>query len=161
MEQLKLEPISQVNGTVVLPGSKSLSNRILLLAALSKGTTQVENLLDSDDIRYMLGALNELGVEVTLSEDKTTAIVHGVSGQFAQPTKPLFLGNAGTAFRPLTAALAAIEGNYELTGEPRMEERPIGHLVDALSGLNAKVKYLKNEGFRHLIFQVKSLMVEM
>jgi len=157
MEQLKLEPISQVNGTVVLPGSKSLSNRILLLAALSKGTTQVENLLDSDDIRYMLGALNELGVEVELSEDKTTAIVHGVSGQFSQPTKPLFLGNAGTAFRPLTAALAAIEGNYELTGEPRMEERPIGHLVDALSGLNANVKCLKNEGYPPLNISGKKL----
>jgi len=147
MDQLKLEPISQVNGTVVLPGSKSLSNRILLLAALSKGTTQVENLLDSDDIRYMLCALNELGVEVELSDDKTTAIVHGVNGKFAQPTKPLFLGNAGTAFRPLTAALAAIEGNFELTGEPRMEERPIGHLVDALSDLNADVKCLKNAGY--------------
>ena len=157
MQQLKLDPISQVNGTVVLPGSKSLSNRILLLAALSKGTTQVENLLDSDDIRYMLGALNELGVEVELSDDKTTAIVHGVNGQFAQPTKSLFLGNAGTAFRPLTAALAAIEGNFELTGEPRMEERPIGHLVDALSDLNADVTCLKNAGYPPLNISGKKL----
>jgi 3-phosphoshikimate 1-carboxyvinyltransferase len=157
MQQLKLDPISQVNGTVVLPGSKSLSNRILLLAALSKGTTQVENLLDSDDIRYMLGALNELGVEVELSDDKTTAIVHGVNGKFAQPTKSLFLGNAGTAFRPLTAALAAIEGNFELTGEPRMEERPIGHLVDALSDLNADVTCLKNAGYPPLNISGKKL----
>jgi 3-phosphoshikimate 1-carboxyvinyltransferase len=105
----------------------------------------------------MLGALKELGVEVTLSEDKTTAIVQGVDGLFKQPSKPLFLGNAGTAFRPLTAALCAIEGNYELTGEPRMEERPIGHLVDALADLNADVKCLKNEGYPPLNISGKKL----
>ena len=99
MEQLFLAPISQVNGSVTLPGSKSLSNRILLLAALSNGTTVVENLLDSDDIRHMLGALKQLGVNVTLNTERTVATVEGVSGVFNTPTEPLFLGNAGTAYR--------------------------------------------------------------
>ena len=91
MEQLRLEPISRVNGTVTLPGSKSLSNRILLLAALASGTTVVENLLDSDDIRHMLGALKLLGVNVTLNDDRTVATVEGVSGVFNTPTEPFTL----------------------------------------------------------------------
>ncbi|KAF7766488.1 3-phosphoshikimate 1-carboxyvinyltransferase [Pseudoalteromonas undina] len=147
MEQLSLAPISQVNGSVTLPGSKSLSNRILLLAALSNGTTVVENLLDSDDIRHMLGALAQLGVNVTLNDERTIATVEGVGGVFKTPTEPLFLGNAGTAYRPLTAVLAAIAGEYELIGEPRMEERPIGHLVDALQALGGNVSYLKNKDY--------------
>lgn len=147
MEQLRLEPISQVNGSVTLPGSKSLSNRILLLAALAQGTTVVENLLDSDDIRHMLGALKLLGVNVELNEDKTVAIVHGSGGRFLTPSEPLFLGNAGTAYRPLTAVLAAVSGEYELIGEPRMEERPIGHLVDALQALGGEVQYLKHADY--------------
>ena len=132
MEQLRLEPISRVNGSVTLPGSKSLSNRILLLAALAQGTTVVENLLDSDDIRHMLGALKLLGVNVALNDDRTVATVEGVGGVFKTPNEPLFLGNAGTAYRPLTAVLAAVSGEYELIGEPRMEERPIGHLSTTL-----------------------------
>ncbi|MDQ9090656.1 3-phosphoshikimate 1-carboxyvinyltransferase [Pseudoalteromonas haloplanktis] len=147
MEQLRLEPINKVNGSVTLPGSKSLSNRILLLAALAKGTTVVENLLDSDDIRHMLGALKQLGVQVSLNDDKTVATVQGVGGQFLTPSEPLFLGNAGTAYRPLTAVLAAVKGDYELIGEPRMEERPIGHLVDALQALGGDVRYLKNKDY--------------
>ncbi|MGO2127909.1 MAG: 3-phosphoshikimate 1-carboxyvinyltransferase [Pseudoalteromonas prydzensis] len=147
MEQLRLEPINKVNGSVTLPGSKSLSNRILLLAALAKGTTVVENLLDSDDIRHMLGALKQLGVQVSLNDDKTVATVQGVGGQFLTPAEPLFLGNAGTAYRPLTAVLAAVKGDYELVGEPRMEERPIGHLVDALQALGGDVRYLKNKDY--------------
>ncbi|MGB0859765.1 MAG: 3-phosphoshikimate 1-carboxyvinyltransferase [Pseudoalteromonas spongiae] len=147
MEQLHLKAIKRVNGEVTLPGSKSLSNRILLLAALCEGTTQVENLLDSDDIRHMLKALNAMGVEVSLNEDKTIAQVHGKGGNFETPTEPLFLGNAGTAFRPLTAVLATSNGEYELIGEPRMEERPIGHLVDALHALDADISYLKNKDY--------------
>ncbi|MGY8877764.1 MAG: 3-phosphoshikimate 1-carboxyvinyltransferase, partial [Pseudoalteromonas sp.] len=147
MEQLRLEPISRVNGTVTLPGSKSLSNRILLLAALASGTTVVENLLDSDDIRHMLGALKLLGVNVTLNDDRTVATVEGVSGVFNTPTEPLFLGNAGTAYRPLTAVLAGVAGEYELIGEPRMEERPIGHLVDALQALGGDVTYTKHKDY--------------
>ncbi|KAF7780580.1 MAG: 3-phosphoshikimate 1-carboxyvinyltransferase [Colwellia sp.] len=147
MEQLRLEPISRVNGSVTLPGSKSLSNRILLLAALASGTTVVENLLDSDDIRHMLGALELLGVTVTLNEDRTVATVHGVGGEFKKPNEPLFLGNAGTAYRPLTAVLAAVKGEYELVGEPRMEERPIGHLVDALQALGGDITYTKHKDY--------------
>ncbi len=147
MEQLHLKAIQRVNGEVTLPGSKSLSNRILLLAALCEGTTQVENLLDSDDIRHMLKALNAMGVEVSLNEDKTIAQVHGKGGNFETPTEPLFLGNAGTAFRPLTAVLATSNGEYELIGEPRMEERPIGHLVDALHALDADISYVKNKDY--------------
>ena len=147
MEQLRLKPINRVGGEVTLPGSKSLSNRILLLAALSEGTTTVTNLLDSDDIRYMLGALKQLGVKVELSEDKTTAQVHGTGGVFETPEEALYLGNAGTAFRPLTAALSAISGEFTLAGEPRMEERPIGHVVETLHSLGAKVKYLKHTDY--------------
>ncbi len=157
MEQLSLTKINKVNGSVTLPGSKSLSNRILLLAALCEGETQVVNLLDSDDIRHMLGALNELGIEVTLNQDKTIATVKGNGGQFKQPEQALFLGNAGTAFRPLTAVLAAVSGCFELTGEPRMEERPIGHLVDALKQLGADVSYLKEEHYPPLKINGKKL----
>lgn len=157
MEQLTLKPIKKVSGSVTLPGSKSLSNRILLLAALADGVTQVTNLLDSDDIRHMLKALGQLGVKVELNEDKTIATVHGVSGKFKTPDEPLFLGNAGTAYRPLTAVLAAIEGNYELIGEPRMEERPIGHLVDALHSIDADISYLKNKDYPPLKIAGKKL----
>lgn len=147
MEQLTLDPISKVNGSVTLPGSKSLSNRILLLAALCEGTTKVTNLLDSDDIRHMLGALSQLGVEVSLEENNTVAYVKGNGGQFTSPRKALFLGNAGTAYRPLTAVLAAIPGEYQLIGEPRMEERPIGHLVDAMQALGGDIHYLKHKDY--------------
>ncbi|MCG7547621.1 3-phosphoshikimate 1-carboxyvinyltransferase [Pseudoalteromonas sp. Of7M-16] len=157
MEQLPLKPIKKVSGSVTLPGSKSLSNRILLLAALCDGVTEVRNLLDSDDIRHMLAALDVMGVKVELNDDKTVALVHGNGGQFKTPSEPLFLGNAGTAFRPLTAVLAATQGKFTLTGEPRMEERPIGHLVDALDALGADVTYLKNEHYPPLDITGKKL----
>ncbi|NOU49278.1 3-phosphoshikimate 1-carboxyvinyltransferase [Pseudoalteromonas sp. JBTF-M23] len=157
MEQLTLKPITKVSGSVTLPGSKSLSNRILLLAALSEGTTQVHNLLDSDDIRHMLSALAQMGVEVTLSEDKTVATVRGCAGKLNTPNEPLFLGNAGTAYRPLTAVLAATSGHFELVGEPRMEERPIGHLVDAMQALGADIEYLKNKDYPPLRIAGKAI----
>ncbi|RXE84899.1 MULTISPECIES: 3-phosphoshikimate 1-carboxyvinyltransferase [Pseudoalteromonas] len=157
MEQLTLKPITKVSGSVTLPGSKSLSNRILLLAALCEGKTKVTNLLDSDDIRHMLGALSQLGVEVTLEDDNTVALVKGNGGNFISPVEPLFLGNAGTAYRPLTAVLAAISGDYELIGEPRMEERPIGHLVDAMQTLGADIQYLKNKDYPPLKIAGKQL----
>jgi 3-phosphoshikimate 1-carboxyvinyltransferase len=132
---LTLNPVSHISGEVTLPGSKSLSNRILLLAALAKGETRISNLLDSDDVRHMLNALRALGVSYTLSDDKSVCVVQGRTGvlDWDQPLT-LFLGNAGTAMRPLTAALAASHGEFELTGEPRMAERPIKDLVDALAG---------------------------
>ena len=151
MEQITLAPINSVEGTINLPGSKSLSNRALLLAALAKGTTKVTNLLDSDDIRHMLNALKALGVNYRLSADKTICEIEGQGGAFdVQGGLSLFLGNAGTAMRPLTAALCLkgkAEGEVILTGEPRMKERPILHLVDALVQAGADVRYLENPGY--------------
>lgn len=151
MEKLTLNPIANVEGEINLPGSKSLSNRALLLAALAEGKTKVTNLLDSDDIRHMLNALKQLGVKYQLSEDKTVCDIEGVGGALQwQNGLALFLGNAGTAMRPLTAALC-LKGETEaeviLTGEPRMKERPILHLVDALRQLGADIRYLENEGY--------------
>ncbi len=144
-EQLTLTPINAVAGTVNLPGSKSLSNRALLLAALAKGTTRLINLLDSDDIVFMLGALKQLGVNYQLSEDKTECIVEGNDGVFnAAESLELFLGNAGTAMRPLCAALAISSGEFVVTGEPRMKERPIKHLVDSLDQLGADIQFLES-----------------
>ncbi|QLB21478.1 3-phosphoshikimate 1-carboxyvinyltransferase [Vespertiliibacter pulmonis] len=162
MEKLILNPITQVDGEVHLPGSKSLSNRALLLAALAAGTTKVKNLLDSDDIRYMLNALKELGVNYQLSEDKTVCEIEGVGGAFnIQNGLALFVGNAGTAMRPLTAALC-LKGKSEaeviLTGEPRMKERPILHLVDALRQIGANIRYLENDGYPPIAIRNTGLM---
>jgi len=150
MEQLLLQPIAKVDGEINLPGSKSLSNRALLLAALAKGTTTLTNLLDSDDIRHMLNALKKLGVNYQLSEDKKQCIVEGLGRAFNTTELgqlELFLGNAGTAMRPLCAALCLGQGEYTLTGEARMFERPIGSLVDALKQAGAQVTYLGNENY--------------
>ncbi len=148
MQTLTLPRLQQASGTVQIPGSKSLSNRILLLAALCKGTTRVSNLLVSDDIRYMLDALYELGIPYYLSDDGTECRVVGQAGALARgQVLTLFLGNAGTAMRPLAAALCVGSGEFELTGEPRMAERPIGDLIDALLPLGAQVTYLGQTGF--------------
>ena len=158
MNSLTLKPISKINGEVNLPGSKSLSNRALLLAALAEGTTEITNLLESDDTRHMLHALKQLGIEYTLCEDKTRCRVVGNAGPIASDKmQELFLGNAGTAMRPLCAALCLGEGSYLLTGEPRMEERPIGHLVDALMQAGAKITYQKEEGYPPLLIEANGL----
>src|SRR6266702_7075013 len=143
---LDLGPIARVQGTVKMPGSKSISNRVLLLAALSEGETRVESLLDSDDTRVMLEALARLGVRIERQSDDS-AVVHGVGGSFPVKSAELRLGNAGTAFRPLAAALALAGGEYRLSGAPRMHERPIGDLVDALRRLGARIEYSGAEGF--------------
>ncbi|MBN3065563.1 3-phosphoshikimate 1-carboxyvinyltransferase [Pectobacterium aquaticum] len=147
-ESLTLHPIKLINGTLNLPGSKSVSNRALLLAALAEGKTQLTNLLDSDDVRHMLTALTALGVDYHLSSDRTVCEITGLGGAFtaSQPLE-LFLGNAGTAMRPLAAALCLTDGDIVLTGEPRMKERPIGHLVDALRQGGAKIDYLEQENY--------------
>ncbi|QYJ77049.1 3-phosphoshikimate 1-carboxyvinyltransferase [Shewanella sp. FJAT-52076] len=158
MEQLRLEPVSRVNGEVNIPGSKSISNRALLLATLASGETTLVNLLDSDDIRHMLSALKCLGVSFTLSDDKTLCTLKGLGGPIhADKAFELFLGNAGTAMRPLCAALTLGTGEFTLTGEPRMEERPIGDLVDALRQLGADIRYLKNDGFPPLTINATGL----
>ena len=144
-EFLDLPPLAHAGGTVTLPGSKSISNRVLLLAALSAGTTAVHDLLDSDDTRVMLQALQQLGCRVEPSE----GVVHitGLGGRAPAAPAQLFMGNAGTAMRPLTAALAVLGGDFELSGVPRMHERPIGDLVDALRALGCTVDYLGQPGF--------------
>jgi 3-phosphoshikimate 1-carboxyvinyltransferase len=145
-EFLDLEPLRDARGTVRLPGSKSISNRTLLLAALAEGATTLREVLDSDDTRHMLAALRALGVRC--EEAGTRSIrVHGAGGAFAVKRAELFLGNAGTAVRPLTAVLALCGGEYRIDGVPRMHERPIGDLVDALRQLGAVIDYAGNEGF--------------
>ncbi|MGF6900631.1 3-phosphoshikimate 1-carboxyvinyltransferase [Paraburkholderia sp. GAS348] len=145
MEFLDLGPFSRASGTVRLPGSKSISNRVLLLAALAEGETTITNLLDSDDTRVMLDALEKLGVRLTREGD--SCVVTGTRGAFTARTADLFLGNAGTAVRPLTAALAVNGGDYRIHGVPRMHERPIGDLVDGLRQIGAKIDYEENEGY--------------
>lgn len=146
MEQLHLPAASQAHGSITLPGSKSISNRTLLLAALANGTTEIHDLLDSDDTNRMLEALQKLGIRCENIE-KNTWRISGCNGNFPNKTADLFLGNAGTAFRPLTATLAMSGGNYHLSGVPRMHERPIGDLVDALRQAGANIDYVENAGF--------------
>ncbi len=146
---LDLPPLLSGAGTVQLPGSKSISNRVLLLAALSEGRTLIHDLLDSDDTRVMLTSLAQLGcgVERGVNGIATDVAITGLGGQAPKISAKLFLGNAGTAMRPLTAALAVLGGDFALAGVPRMHERPIGDLVDALRQLGCTVEYTGNDGF--------------
>ena len=144
---LLLQPVGRVEGTVALPGSKSISNRTLLLAALAHGTTTLVDVLTADDTDRMIDALRALGVAIDRNPAAGTCAVTGVDGEFPMRAGKLFLGNAGTAFRPLTAVLAMLGGNYEMSGVPRMHERPVGDLVDALSTLGCAIRYLGDEGF--------------
>ncbi|MEJ7932409.1 bifunctional 3-phosphoshikimate 1-carboxyvinyltransferase/cytidylate kinase [Ramlibacter sp. AN1015] len=144
-EFLDLPPLDGARGVVALPGSKSISNRVLLLAALSAGTTAIHDLLDSDDTRVMLAALEQLGC--TLRRDGAVLEVTGLGGQAPAGPARLLLGNAGTAMRPLCAALAVLGGNFELSGVERMHERPIGDLVDALRALGCTIDYLGKPGY--------------
>ena len=142
---LDIPALSGAAGSVRLPGSKSISNRVLLLAALSHGTTTVHDLLASDDTRVMLDALKALGCGV--EEKGTQARITGLGGRTPQSPAALFLGNAGTAMRPLTAALALLGGEFTLSGIARMHERPIGDLVDALRQLGCQIDYLGQDGY--------------
>lgn len=151
IESLDIPPLVRAGGTVRLPGSKSISNRVLLLAALSQGQTTAHELLASDDTAVMLAALKQLGC--TVQQDGDTAVIGGLAGRLIQRKAKLFMGNAGTAIRPLTAALALLGGEFELSGVPRMHERPIGDLVDALRQLGCSIDYLGNEGFPPLRLQ--------
>ena len=144
---LDLAPLAMARGQVRLPGSKSISNRMLLLAALAEGVTEIRDLLASDDTEHMLEALRALGVTVTEARGTNAIEVVGCGGRFPVQAADLFLGNAGTAIRPLTAALALAGGRYRLSGVARMHERPIGDLVDALRGLGADVRYTGKDGF--------------
>jgi 3-phosphoshikimate 1-carboxyvinyltransferase len=154
---LVLQPIRRIEGEIRLPGSKSLSNRVLLLAALSEGETSVENLLDSDDVRVMVDALRQLGLRVEGRLDRTRLRVSGTGGPLPPGEQRLFLGNAGTAMRPLAAALSAGQGCYVLEGTPRMHERPIGDLVEGLAQLGAAIRYLGTRGFPPLEIAARGL----
>ena len=156
---LDLPPLQGASGTVTLPGSKSISNRVLLLSALCQGTTVVHDLLDSDDTRVMLDALRQLkcGVDVQGS----TVTITGLGGQLAHKAPiAFFMGNAGTAMRPLTAALAVLGGDFSLSGVARMHERPIGDLVDALRLLGCQIDYLGQAGFPPLHIGQPSLKLD-
>jgi 3-phosphoshikimate 1-carboxyvinyltransferase len=159
---LDLPPLFSAAGTVQLPGSKSISNRVLLLAALSSGRTLIHDLLDSDDTRVMLTALEQLGcgVERTVGGVATDVAITGLGGLAPQASAQLFLGNAGTAMRPLTAALAVLGGDFALSGVPRMHERPIGDLVDALRQLGCQIDYTGNDGFPPLKIGQPSLKLD-
>ncbi|MBU4325280.1 MAG: bifunctional 3-phosphoshikimate 1-carboxyvinyltransferase/cytidylate kinase, partial [Gammaproteobacteria bacterium] len=150
IDHLDVPPLRSAGGTVRLPGSKSISNRVLLLAALSVGYTDIADLLDSDDTRVMLAALAQLGCRIEPQADGALR-VHGLGGALPVKQAQLFLGNAGTAMRPLTAALALLAsvhgGAFELSGIARMHERPIGDLVDALRQLGCPVDCLGQEGY--------------
>ncbi|URJ29082.1 3-phosphoshikimate 1-carboxyvinyltransferase [Blochmannia endosymbiont of Camponotus modoc] len=147
---IKLAPIKKIQGTIHLPGSKSISNRALLLAAQATGTTQLTNLLDSDDVRCMLDALRNLGVSYCLSNNRKTCEINGVGGPIQSKNNNqliLYLGNAGTVMRPLIAALSVEIQNIVLTGHPRMKDRPIAHLVDALRQGGARIEYMERDGY--------------
>jgi 3-phosphoshikimate 1-carboxyvinyltransferase len=145
-DALTLAPIASAAGTIRLPGSKSISNRALLLAALADGTTVLHDVLDADDTRVMIAALRAMGTVVAADAATRSVTVHG-GRRLTAPAGALFLGNAGTAFRPLTAAVAMGEGGFVLDGVARMRERPIGDLVDALRALGAAIDYRGAEGY--------------
>ena len=156
---LDIPPLQGASGAVTLPGSKSISNRVLLLSALCQGTTVVHDLLDSDDTQVMLTALRQLGCGVQV--DGPTVTITGLGGRvWPAESIEFFMGNAGTAMRPLTAALAVQGGNFTLKGVPRMHERPIGDLVDALRELGCAIDYLGNEGFPPLRIGQPSLRLD-
>lgn len=146
-EYLDLQPSLRVQGLVRLPGSKSISNRTLLLAALARGTTEIFDLLASDDTHVMLMALQTLGVQWEQIDDTQRYVVHGTDGALPVHQADLFMGNAGTAMRPLTAALAVLGGDYTLHGVSRMHERPIGDLVDALNAIGTQIDYTGQPGY--------------
>jgi 3-phosphoshikimate 1-carboxyvinyltransferase len=156
-DHLTLTPISQVQGEVYLPGSKSISNRLLLLAALAEGRTIIDNLLVSDDTTHMVNALRQLGVKLTVAAETHQVQVEGLAGPFPRQKQRLFLGNAGTVMRPLCAALCLGEGEFTLIGEPRMYQRPIADLVNALQQLGAHIEYLQTAGYPPLTIQAAGL----
>lgn len=145
-KKLKIESIKSISGVVNLPGSKSISNRAILLSAVSNGTTILKNILNSDDVNHMLLALKEIGIFYKLYDNNYTCVIKGQKNCFFnKKEKKLFLGNAGTAMRPLLSMLSLGKNNIILTGNSRMQERPIGHLVDALRQGGSDIHYLKNE----------------
>lgn len=146
MQKKLLKATNSANGSIELPGSKSITNRVFLMAALSNEQTLIKDYLDSDDTKQMLTALKLLGVNYQII-NKKDILMDGVGLKFPNQTADLFLGNAGTAFRPLTAVLSLMGGNYRLRGIPRMQERPIKDLVDALQQMGANIQYEEKIGY--------------
>ena len=159
LPSIQIGPFTRAQGSIVLPGSKSISNRALLLAALSSGTTTLTNLLDADDTQVMRNALRQLGLSVTDQADKV-CVVEGCNGRFPVREADLFMGNAGTAIRPLTAALAMQGGNYRLSGVTRMHERPIRDLVDGLRQVGAKIEYELQEGYPPIQISAANIQIQ-
>ena len=159
LPSIQIGPFTRAQGSIVLPGSKSISNRVLLLAALSSGTTTLTNLLDADDTQVMRNALRQLGLTVTDQANKV-CVVAGCSGRFPVREADLFMGNAGTAIRPLTAALAMQGGNYRLSGIARMHERPIRDLVDGLRQVGAKIEYELQEGYPPIQISAANIQIQ-
>ena len=156
--QKKLKAVQSVFGQVTLPGSKSITNRILLLSAIANGETTIKHPLQSDDTHHMIEALKILQVDLTQKENGDI-LVQGARGQFKNKSAEIFLGNAGTAFRPLTAVLAFSQGDFILSGVPRMHERPIKDLIDALLQLNADITYLNEEGYPPLKISPSKIII--
>tara|TARA_B100000035_G_scaffold167929_1_gene143332 strand:- start:29033 stop:30328 length:1296 start_codon:yes stop_codon:yes gene_type:complete len=157
VKQQHLKGFSYVKGKVTLPGSKSITNRVILLASLSNNKTVLKNYLQSDDTNHMVKALKSLGVKIEKTENNLT--VYGANKSFPVKDCELFLGNAGTAFRPLTAVLALMEGNYKLYGTERMYERPIKDLVDSLEIMGASIDYINKEGYPPLNINTHSIHI--
>lgn len=163
---IQLLPTKVARGEVILPGSKSISNRVLLLSALAQGSTRLHGLLDADDTRVMRMALERLGVQLHTHLSKSfdvqneVLIVAGGGGTFLQSQADLMMGNAGTAIRPLTAALAILGGEYHLHGVARMHERPIKDLVDGLLAIGARIDYLGQEGYPPIQIHRGEIQVE-
>tara|TARA_B100000795_G_C22795541_1_gene439159 strand:+ start:1213 stop:2493 length:1281 start_codon:yes stop_codon:yes gene_type:complete len=157
VKQIKLRASLVANGKIYLPGSKSITNRVLLMSALSDGETLIQNYLDSDDTHQMLSALKKLKIEFNITENKDI-LIKGCNHKFLNRNAKLSLGNAGTAFRPLTAVLAIMGGKYYLKGISRMHERPIKDLVDALTQIGAKIDYIDNPGYPPLKISPGNIM---
>ena len=156
--QKKLKAVLSISGQVTLPGSKSITNRILLLSAIAKGTTTIKHALVSDDTYHMIEALKKLQVNLE-QKDNGDILIQGTQGHFKNKSSEIFLGNAGTAFRPLTAVLSFNRGNYILSGVHRMQERPIKDLVDTLLQLNADISYLNQEGYPPLKISPSEIII--
>ena len=159
LPDISIGPFKRAQGSIVLPGSKSISNRALLLAALSSGTTTLKNLLDADDTQVMRSALRQLGLTVT-DQPNQVCVVEGCGGKFPVQEADLFMGNAGTAMRPLTAALAMQGGNYRLSGVARMHERPIRDLVDGLRQVGANIDYELQEGYPPIVMLAADIQIK-
>jgi len=156
---IQIGPFKRAQGSIILPGSKSISNRALLLAALSTGTTTLKNLLEADDTQVMRNALRQLGLSVA-DQANNVCVVEGCGGRFPVRKADLFMGNAGTAIRPLTAALAMQGGDYRLSGVARMHERPIRDLVDGLRQVGAKIDYELQESYPPIRISAADIQIQ-